>query len=125
MKLTSSQPRFNEKKATQAAARFLKLRGGNMNYMKLIKLLYMLDREALLRWGRPVTFADVYSMKYGPVLSEVHDLITEMPDPDDPGFWATHISEASRYSVGLVDDPGCDELSASEEELIEEIFKEY
>lgn len=26
-----------------------------MSYLKLIRLLYSLDREALLRWGRPVT----------------------------------------------------------------------
>jgi hypothetical protein len=31
--------RFNEKKTTQAAARFLSLAGGRMNYMLLIKLL--------------------------------------------------------------------------------------
>jgi hypothetical protein len=31
--------RFNEKKTTQAAARFLALAGGRMNYMLLIKLL--------------------------------------------------------------------------------------
>ena len=46
---------FNEAKATQAAARLLFLRGGTMSYVKLIKLLYLADREALIRWGRPVT----------------------------------------------------------------------
>jgi len=39
--------RFDEAKATQAATLFLKLRGGRMHYIKLIKLLYLLDREAL------------------------------------------------------------------------------
>src|ERR1022692_1541243 len=42
-----------------------------MNYMLLIKLLYLLDRRALSLWGRPVTGDDYFSMKYGPVLSEV------------------------------------------------------
>jgi hypothetical protein len=32
---------FNERKATEAAAYLLKLRGGRMSYMKLIKLLYL------------------------------------------------------------------------------------
>ena len=41
--------RFNEAKAAQAAARLLKLRGGRMSFLKLIKLLYIVDREALLR----------------------------------------------------------------------------
>jgi uncharacterized phage-associated protein len=64
------KPRFNEQKATQAAARFLKLANGKMNYLKLIKLLYLLDRESLNRRGRPVTGDQYYSMKLGPVLSE-------------------------------------------------------
>ena len=37
--------RFNEVKATQAAARLLRNRGGRMKYLKLIKLLYLADRE--------------------------------------------------------------------------------
>lgn len=43
--------RFDEMKATQAAALFLELAGGRENYTKLIKLLYLLDREALIRQG--------------------------------------------------------------------------
>ena len=46
-----------------------------MSYMKLIKLLYLADREALLRWGRPITFDAYVSMDRGPVLSSVLDLI--------------------------------------------------
>jgi len=58
------KPGFNEAKATQAAALLLKLRGGRMNYMKLIKLLYLVDRTALIRWGRPVTFDSYCSMPH-------------------------------------------------------------
>jgi len=42
---------FDETKATQVASRILKMRGGRMHYLKLIKLLYIIDREALQRWG--------------------------------------------------------------------------
>jgi hypothetical protein len=42
---------FDEVKATQAAALFMKLAGGSMNYMALIKLLYRTDREAFRRCG--------------------------------------------------------------------------
>ena len=38
---------FNERKATEAAAHLLALRGGQMHYLKLLKLLYIADREAL------------------------------------------------------------------------------
>jgi len=74
---------FNETKATQAAARFLHLADDHLNYMVLIKLLYLADREALVRWGRPITFDTYYTMKYGPMLSNVHDLITEMSLPEE------------------------------------------
>lgn len=119
------QMRFNERKATQAACRFLKLGGGRMNYMKLIKLLYLADRGAFLSWGRPVSGDKYFSMKWGPVLSQVHDLITEVPPEDHHTFWSKHISAPSDYTVELTDDPGDDELSRAEVKLIDEIFSAY
>lgn len=95
--------RFNEAKATQAAARFLKLRGGRMSYMKLIKLLYLLDREALLRWGRTVTTDRHVSMPQGPVVSQICDLIREERPPGLESFWRAHISEPRNWEVELLD----------------------
>ncbi|MGD0651719.1 MAG: hypothetical protein ABSA97_11370 [Verrucomicrobiia bacterium] len=43
--------RFDEAKSTQMAGALLQLAGKRMNYMKLIKLMYIIDREALKRWG--------------------------------------------------------------------------
>jgi uncharacterized phage-associated protein len=116
---------FNERKATQAAAKFLDLAGGSMNYMLLIKLLYLLDRRALKKWGRAVTGDEYYSMKLGPVLSEVLTLITQQPDPDTKGYWATHISEPNRYVVEISENPGDDELSEAEESVIQAVFEKY
>src|SRR5258708_26416900 len=67
--------KFNEQKAVQAAARLIQHSGGEMNYMALMKLLYLTDREALLRFGRPITGDKVVAMKHGPVLSRVYDLV--------------------------------------------------
>jgi uncharacterized phage-associated protein len=116
---------FNEKKTTQAASRFLGHSGKQMNYMKLMKLLYLTDREALIRWGRPVTGAKYYSMKLGPVLSEVRDLLTEPPVPGQQSFWSRHISDPARYEVMLLADPGRGELSEAEEALIDEIHRDF
>jgi len=114
--------RFNEAKATQAAARFVKLRGGKMSYMKLIKLLYLLDREALLRWGRTVT-TDRVSMPQGPVVSQIYDLITEEQPAGLESCWRAHISEPHNGEVELLKEPSPDDLSKAEEDLIEEIFR--
>jgi hypothetical protein len=119
------QLRFDETKTTQAAAQFLRLAGGELNYMLLIKLLYLLDREALLRWGRPVSFDNFYSMYLGPMLSTVHDLITEPPVPQEENIWNKVISGPENYSVKLLKDIGTDNLSEAEDELIDQLFAKY
>src|SRR2546426_8827697 len=100
--------RFNERKATQAAGLLLQLRGGTMSYMKLIKLLYLADREALLRWGRPISTDRYVSMDRGPVLSRILDLATDGEDPGTPSIWASSIAAPSNYEVHLKDDAGLD-----------------
>ena len=47
--------KFDERKAAQVAGRLISQGGGEMNYMALLKLLYLIDREALLRWGKTIT----------------------------------------------------------------------
>jgi uncharacterized phage-associated protein len=117
--------RFNERKATQAAARLLKLRGGPMSYMKLIKLLYLADRQALLRWGRPITTDSYVSMNKGPVLSRVLDLATDEVSPGQQSIWAEHITEPEHYEVRMRSDPGDDELSEAESRLLDEVYGEH
>ena len=48
------------------AARLLKLHGAAMPYLKLIKLLYLADRQALLELGRPISCDLFVSMPHGP-----------------------------------------------------------
>lgn len=117
--------RFREAKTTQAAARLLALRGGRMNYMKLLKLLYIVEREALLQWGRPVTADRCVSLPKGPVLSQTLNLINEEPGPDAPSAWAEHISQPENYQVRLLKPAGDDELSAAETALIDDVFRRY
>jgi uncharacterized phage-associated protein len=117
--------RFNEAKATQAAARLLRSRGGTMSYMKLIKLLYLADREALACWGRPITTDNYVSMDKGPVLSHVLDRINEGPAPGDPSYWVQHITPSGNYEVTLTDDPSGDLLSEAEDELLDSVFKAH
>ncbi|MFT4113715.1 Panacea domain-containing protein [Silvibacterium sp.] len=113
---------FDETKATQVAAKFLKLAGGRLKYLALIKLLYKLDREALNRWGVPVTTDRYVSMKLGPVTSNIYNLIKGSKASASPTFWSSHIEHDGGYSVSLTIDPEDSELSKAEEDLIDEIF---
>jgi uncharacterized phage-associated protein len=118
--------RVNEAKAAQAAARFLMLRGQPMSYLKLVKLLYFADREALLRWGRPITTDCYVSMDKGPVVSRIYDLIADGLPPDIRSPWTDLISPPENYEVALLQSPPPDdELSRAEEEMIDEIFARY
>lgn len=110
---------FDESKAAAAAALLLKLEGGCMNYMRLIKLLYLADRESLSRLGRPISGDRFYAMKHGPVLSRVLDLIKHggLQPPEARGPWTSHI-EREGYAVRLKVDPGVGRLSDAEVEIL-------
>jgi hypothetical protein len=38
---------FDPDKATEVAARFIQLEGGSINVLKLVKLIYLLERESI------------------------------------------------------------------------------
>ncbi len=115
---------FDEEKATAAAALLLGRRGGRMEYLHLIKLLYMAERESFRRYGRPIIGDEYVSMRHGPVLSITYNLIKEEKAGQD--FWLKHIRQLPRsHEVELVKDPGRGALSEAEVEILEEIFKRY
>jgi uncharacterized phage-associated protein len=120
MKLT-----YREDKAVQAAALFLKLRGNNstMSHLKLMKLLYLAEREALLRWGQPITYDSCVSMAHGPVLSNTLNLVNGYVEVKS--LWGRCISTPEHNEVKLLEAPGDDSLSDAEEQLIRELFAEH
>jgi uncharacterized phage-associated protein len=124
--MKTPKTRFNERKATQVAGRFLALAGREMPYISLIKLMYLTDREGLIRWGAPLTNDTYYSLNKGPILSAVMDLIVDGPQAGFQSYWAAHISgPLPTYTIKLIDEPGSDELSDAEDGLIREVFGKY
>ena len=115
---------FNEVKTTQIASLFIKKAGGRLNYTKLIKLLYLTDREAFRLWERPLTGDSYFSMPRGPVLSKTLDLINYEENPEDKSFWYRFISKEN-YNVTSIDEPGSGELSKREIDLIDRIHEKY
>jgi len=69
------QFRFHFEKAMQAAGVLLSLDGDRMESIRLLKLLYVADREMLAEIGSPITGDRAVAMKHGPVLVQVYDLI--------------------------------------------------
>jgi uncharacterized phage-associated protein len=66
---------FDEQKVTEAAVQLLRLAGGRMGKLRLMKLLYLADRESLDRNDRPISGDRYYSLPHGPILSRTLDII--------------------------------------------------
>jgi len=116
---------FDERKAAQAAAYLLQRHGGHLNYMKLIKLLYLADRRALVDRGLPITGDRMVSMQKGPVLSGVLDLIN-WGSIDEQSPWLEYISPPSDYEVHVLNpDAECKALSRYEKGLLVEIDERF
>jgi uncharacterized phage-associated protein len=116
------QLRFNFEKSLQAAGVLLHLEEGRMPYLRLLKLLYIADREMLASTASPITGDRGYAMKYGPVLSHLYNLIKG----SGPRFedWDRHI-RTQGYAVKLADDPGRGKLSRGEIEKLVEVSERY
>jgi uncharacterized phage-associated protein len=116
---------FDSVKATEVAAQFLLLAGGQINIMKLIKLIYLLDRESIARRGVPVVGGVYFSMVNGPVTSEVLDLINAGSLYHQPTNWSQFISDRQNHEVELSAQPGVEHLSEFELELLGGLFAQF
>lgn len=123
----SMQFKFNEKRSTQAAAFLIKRNDNVLNYMKLIKLLYLVDRAALLKWQQPITGDKYYSLPKGPIVSNILDKICNRPNPEAPDFWSSIIrkSDTDCYAVTTISDVEYDELSKRELKLLEHMDERF
>lgn len=95
--------------------------------MKLLKLMYLADRRALVTHGRPITYDRFVSMDQGPVLSQTYNLMVAEESPDQPtSYWRQHISEPEHYEVRLVvAEPPIGELSRAQVAILDNVFAEF
>ena len=118
--------RFQIGKATEAACEFLDRAGGEINIMKLVKLLYLLDRLSLDRRGIPVVGGDYLSMRNGPVTSEVLDLINSgRLDGEQDTRWEQSVSDRRDHAIKLERKPERLLLSDAEVEMIDVLWREH
>src|SRR5690554_321212 len=116
------QFRFDELRATQAAAVLLKLSGGRQNYTWLLKVLYLADRKSLEVVGIPIAGATFCNMRNGPLASDVYDCIKGVRDCK---VWSTFIECAGQFDVALRGDPGDGELSDFDVETLTNLYQEH
>lgn len=115
--------RLDERKAAQAAAFLIKKHGVPLSFFRLIKLLYLADRKALLEMGAPLTGDIMVSMDKGPVLSTIYNIIKGRQSSAE---WSNLINPPIDHLLSLRNnDPPTDELSEYDIEILECVYKRY
>lgn len=110
-----------EKKA-EAAAVLLRLENGRMDRVRLLKLLYVADREALSQRAAPIVGGKVCAPVNGPVHREIYELIKG--EHSSQPEWSAAI-ENEGHVVVLRKDPGRMQLSPYEIEKLTEVSERF
>ncbi len=115
--------RFQFERTLAAAAELLKTSPARrMNYMRLLKLLYIADREMLAQHAQPITGDRVVAMERGPVLSHTYELI--LGKTAQAADWSRFIRR-EHFEAVLAEDPGSKQLSKAVVAKLHEIAVRY
>ena len=122
---------YEARRAAETIA-YLLLKNGkrSMDKLKLIKLVYLADRESLRRIGHPIQSEARCSLPHGPVNSLTLDCLNgKFPSASDATGWAEILTPPDGHKVGLADktitpdDLG--ELSRSDMEVLDSIWGKF
>jgi len=114
---------FGTRKIVEAVAVLLQANPNRrMGVLRLLKLLYIADRESLREVGRPIVGTKLAAMDLGPVHSDVYDLTKSSQHGDET--WDSFISKSGR-DVVLMGDPGVHTLSRYEIDKLNETAEMY
>jgi len=96
--------------------------------LKLIKLMYMSERESFTRYGEPLTGDKLCSMDHGPIMSITLDHINDFIESEENG-WDYWISDREDHQVALRVDENPTEkltqLSDADIEILSHIWGKY
>jgi len=63
--------------------------GGGSDYVRMLKLVYLADRESLARRGHPITYDDHLALQMGPVPDDTYQVLERS---EATGVWANQIA---------------------------------
>ncbi|MCR6651795.1 MAG: Panacea domain-containing protein [Cellvibrionaceae bacterium] len=116
---------FSEEKVAQMTAYLLSLSGGRESYLKILKMLYLADRDYLGRFGISISGDAMVAMPHGPVLSQTYDCCKGGGE----GGWSNWIKGEANYEIGLkravLERDDLDELNDVQIETLRSIHEQY
>ena len=113
------QVTFYLEKAIQATGLLLRLAGGRASKMRVLKLLYIAERESLKASGRPICGGRLVAMDYGPLNSQILSAI-QGDAQDLYSEWDSYFDNDS-HDIVLKKDPGLGKLTKFEVATLREI----
>jgi uncharacterized phage-associated protein len=115
---------FDSAKAAQAAAYFALRSGGKIEKLKLVKLLYLAEREAMAALDHPMFYDEFYSLKDGPVCSNALNGINGVTDT---GTWSAYIIRNGNILVPThkMEREEFDEISNAEMSILEQLWERF
>lgn len=118
---------FDERRTAQMAAYFLSKAGGSLSHLKLMKLLYLADRESFARFEHPISHDHIVAMPHGPVLSTTLNL-TNAAIESAPFGWEHWIGDRAGHVVSLrrgVDRDALEDLSDADVEVVDHVWGQF
>lgn len=115
---------FQSEKAAQAVAYFINRQSEPIEKLKLIKLLYLAEREFMGKYGQPMFYDEFFSLPHGPICSNILDGINGKLDK---AFWSKYVSKNANKVVLVcpVTRDDLDEISDAELEILNIIWESF
>ncbi len=125
---TSLSYLFDERTSANVAAAFLRLSGGELNILKLMKLMYLSERKSYEQFAEPMIGDRLVAMPRGPVLSMTYDCVNNGGSMIEGG-WDEWVSDRADHMVSLKKDIDRIEklpmLSSDQINLIQQTWRDF
>lgn len=117
---------FNERKAAQVATYFALKQGGAINIVKLMKLVYLGDREFLAKYDSPILFDRPVSMPKGPVNSNTYNCASGQVSAE---VWDAYLTDAANHMISCTQAnmtyQDLKALSRAEVQVLDEVWEKF
>ena len=118
---------FKFKKAVQAINYFALKEGGEINYMKAGKLIYLADRIHLRTYGRTITNDTYVAMKNGSVPSKTKDIILKSAwfEEEILEYVNTFLSDPENYAIRSLNTIDNNVFSKTDLKIMDQVYNYY
>ncbi len=112
---------YRLRKTIEAATYLLARLDGEMPFAKLVKLLYLADREQMKRRGTTITHDAYWSVRSGPILEHTLDAIKRGNES-----WNCHMqTDLDAKVVSLIAEARPDQLSRGELQVLDAVLQTF